>query len=244
MVQLYAGALLPGLMLAGLYLGYVIIVAKLKPALMPPLTAEERRVPMPAYVGTLSQRGRNALSGLAGAAFAGRGVPRLSAFGQLFVTLIPALVIAAALAYMYRSATAPVAAPATFGYEVGGLIGVPEAEEEEPAGLIGTPEEEEAEARNAAPGGPIAQLAASGKTVLAIDIARRRIRGMESGMSCMRPLTVDLQRRMGRNISGTLISFLPFTLEGMLPAAFEKLAAIDVHVHIEIGPDGYDHLSP
>ncbi|MGZ8211844.1 MAG: TRAP transporter large permease subunit, partial [Burkholderiales bacterium] len=34
-VQLYAGAFFPGLMLAGLYLGYVIVLAKLKPELMP-----------------------------------------------------------------------------------------------------------------------------------------------------------------------------------------------------------------
>jgi len=36
-VQLYAGAFFPGIMLAGLYVLYVIILAKLKPALMPPL---------------------------------------------------------------------------------------------------------------------------------------------------------------------------------------------------------------
>jgi TRAP-type mannitol/chloroaromatic compound transport system permease large subunit len=35
-VQLYAGAFFPGLMLAGLYVLYVIIVAKLKPAWAPP----------------------------------------------------------------------------------------------------------------------------------------------------------------------------------------------------------------
>ena len=48
-VQLYAGAFFPGLMLAGLYIGYVIVLAKLKPDLMPPLTAEERAVPLPSY---------------------------------------------------------------------------------------------------------------------------------------------------------------------------------------------------
>ena len=38
-VQLYAGAFFPGIMLAGLYVGYIIILAKLKPKLMPPLPA-------------------------------------------------------------------------------------------------------------------------------------------------------------------------------------------------------------
>ena len=46
-VKLYAGAFFPGLMLAGLYILYVIIVAKIKPSLAPPLSAEERRVPLP-----------------------------------------------------------------------------------------------------------------------------------------------------------------------------------------------------
>ncbi len=44
-VQLYAGALLPGLMLTGLYIGYVMIRAMLNPKLAPPLPKEERNVP-------------------------------------------------------------------------------------------------------------------------------------------------------------------------------------------------------
>ena len=35
-VKLYAGAFFPGLLLAGLYILYVIILAKLKPSLAPP----------------------------------------------------------------------------------------------------------------------------------------------------------------------------------------------------------------
>lgn len=46
-VQLYAGAFFPGLMLAGLYVAYVILMAKLKPSWAPPLSAEERRVELP-----------------------------------------------------------------------------------------------------------------------------------------------------------------------------------------------------
>ena len=49
-VQLYAGAFFPGFMLAGLYIGYVIVLAKLKPALMPPLPESEQRVPLPPRV--------------------------------------------------------------------------------------------------------------------------------------------------------------------------------------------------
>jgi tripartite ATP-independent transporter DctM subunit len=46
-VQLYAGALLPGVMLALLYVGYVIMRAKLNPALAPPLAGKEAAVPVP-----------------------------------------------------------------------------------------------------------------------------------------------------------------------------------------------------
>ncbi len=44
-VQLYAGAFFPGLMLAGMYMIYVIIRAMINPALAPPLPPEERNVP-------------------------------------------------------------------------------------------------------------------------------------------------------------------------------------------------------
>src|ERR671916_1702938 len=56
-VQLYAGAFFPGVMLAGLYLGYVIVLAKLRPDLMPPLTEDQRKVPLPPYAQRLAQRG-------------------------------------------------------------------------------------------------------------------------------------------------------------------------------------------
>ncbi|MFN4143251.1 TRAP transporter large permease subunit [Aestuariivirga sp.] len=45
-VQLYAGALFPGLMLAGLYILYVMVRAMLNPKLAPPLPLEERNVPV------------------------------------------------------------------------------------------------------------------------------------------------------------------------------------------------------
>ena len=44
-VQLYAGALFPGLMLAGMYMVYVIIRVMINPALAPPLPEIERNVP-------------------------------------------------------------------------------------------------------------------------------------------------------------------------------------------------------
>ena len=55
-VQLYAGAFFPGIMLAALYVGYVIVLAKWKPALMPPLAESERRVPLPPFAQALAQQ--------------------------------------------------------------------------------------------------------------------------------------------------------------------------------------------
>ena len=46
-VQLYAGALFPGLMLAGLYIGYVMIRAMLNPELAPPLARERAQRALP-----------------------------------------------------------------------------------------------------------------------------------------------------------------------------------------------------
>jgi TRAP-type mannitol/chloroaromatic compound transport system permease large subunit len=140
-VQLYAGAFFPGLMLAALYVGYVIVLAKWKPALMPPLSESEQRVPLPPFAEALAQRGRNALRGLGRALGGAGGVAKGTVFGQLVVTLLPAVVIVAVLGLTYRAATAPVVEASTAGLvEAGGLIAADIKEES--VGLIGAPEEE------------------------------------------------------------------------------------------------------
>jgi TRAP-type mannitol/chloroaromatic compound transport system permease large subunit len=114
-VQLYAGAFFPGLMLAGLYIVYVIILAKIKPALAPPLTAAERFVPLPPMLERAGATGeRRALSGLI-VALKGRrnhGVATGYLLRQLFVTLLPALLFVAVALFSYQVATrsAPVEA--------------------------------------------------------------------------------------------------------------------------------------
>ncbi len=109
-VQLYAGAFFPGLMLAGLYIVYVVIVAKLKPAWAPPLTAEQRAVPLPPQTQRLavspSQRALPALlSALKGRRNA--DVPTGYILGQLFATVLPLLVFAAVALWSYDVATTP-----------------------------------------------------------------------------------------------------------------------------------------
>jgi len=104
-VQLYAGAFLPGFMLAGLYIGYIIVLAKWKPKLMPPLAESERRVDLPPFAQALSQQSSNALTGLWRAFTGGgsAGVAKRTVLAQLFVTLVPALFVAAVLGVTYPS---------------------------------------------------------------------------------------------------------------------------------------------
>ncbi len=137
-VQLYAGAFFPGFMLAGLYLAYVIILAKLKPSLMPPLPESERVVPLPPLAQSLASRGRNAMTGLTRALGGAAGAGRISVVSQFFVSLLPALVIVAALGLMFRAATSPVIEASTAGLvQAGGAIAADIKEES--TGLIGQP---------------------------------------------------------------------------------------------------------
>ena len=145
-VQLYAGAFLPGFMLASLYIGYVILLAKWKPELMPPLSESEQRVPLPAHIQALAARGGNVLAAIAGA-LAGRGVPgvpRRTVLTQLVVTLLPALAIVAIVGVTYRIATAPQVQASSAGLiEAGGAVAADASESEQSSGLIGAPEAEE-----------------------------------------------------------------------------------------------------
>jgi tripartite ATP-independent transporter DctM subunit len=52
--KLYAGALFPGLMLAGLYIFYVLIRCALNPSLAPKLPEEQRRVPLSKVIWSLA----------------------------------------------------------------------------------------------------------------------------------------------------------------------------------------------
>ena len=110
-VKLYAGAFFPGLMLAGLYVLYVIIVAKISPKSAPPLSAEERRVDLPPFAETIKNTISNkALPGLVGALKGKRNihVPTTTLLRHLVMVLLPAIVFVAAMGLTYKSVTAPV----------------------------------------------------------------------------------------------------------------------------------------
>jgi TRAP-type mannitol/chloroaromatic compound transport system permease large subunit len=119
-VQLYAGAFFPGLMLASLYIVYVIIVAKLKPALAPPLSAAAAHVPLPPpLVSVGATADRRALPGLLAALKGKRNQEVSTAYllKQLFITLLPLLLFVAVSLYSYQSATRAVAVEPAFELE-------------------------------------------------------------------------------------------------------------------------------
>ena len=111
-VQLYAGAFFPGIMLAGLYVLYVIILAKLRPKLAPPLSAEERRVELPARtLGIPATNDESAFPGLIRAMKGkrNRDVSLTYLLNQLLIVVVPGLLFAILLISSYRSVTTVVA---------------------------------------------------------------------------------------------------------------------------------------
>ena len=109
-VQLYAGAFFPGIMLAGLYILYVIILAKLKPEMAPPLSEQARFIELPPMTQRISDAVSNrALPALLTALKGSRnaGVPSDYILKQLGITLLPAIVFALVAGLSYRSATEP-----------------------------------------------------------------------------------------------------------------------------------------
>jgi TRAP-type mannitol/chloroaromatic compound transport system permease large subunit len=106
-VQLYAGAFFPGLLLAGLYVLYVVLVAKLKPERAPVPPESERRVVLPARVSAVATGPRRrAVPGLLRAL----GSPPASASrrfvsGQLAVSAFPLIVAVGGLAVLWEVGT-------------------------------------------------------------------------------------------------------------------------------------------
>ena len=107
-VQLYAGAFFPGLMLAGLYIVYVIVVAKLKPSMAPPLTAAERFVPLPPMTEKLApSHASRALPTLLSALKGSRNqnVPTGYVLRQLLIVMLPAILFAMVSLWSHASVT-------------------------------------------------------------------------------------------------------------------------------------------
>jgi TRAP-type mannitol/chloroaromatic compound transport system permease large subunit len=122
-VQLYAGAFFPGIMLAGLYVGYIIILAKIKPGMMPPLSEEGRRVELPSFTQRLASTKGSALALLSRALKGPRnaGVPLGALLRHFVITLLPALTFALFMGLIYQSMTAPLVVQDTSGLQSMGM---------------------------------------------------------------------------------------------------------------------------
>ena len=147
-VQLYAGAFFPGIMLAGLYIGYVIILAKFKPKLMPPLSLEERKVPLPMSYTELGEKISQKVIPAILIAFKGKRnlhVRPAELLQSLMIALLPLLVFAIFTGSIYKVVTAPVEAVAGMELMQMGDAGSGAAEEESSSGLSLPPGAEKAD---------------------------------------------------------------------------------------------------
>mgnify|MGYP006180119189 FL=1 len=121
-VQLYAGAFFPGIMLASLYVAYIIIRAKLNPKCAPPLSEEDRKVPLSPVLDSLkrtygSSRAVSAVvNGLKGRREGNLTTGQVA--NQFFVAMLPAIFAAFVLGLVYSSLTAPKEA----AFDTSGLV--------------------------------------------------------------------------------------------------------------------------
>ena len=146
-VKLYAGAFFPGLMLATLYVLYVVIIAKIKPSMAPPMSAEDRIVPLPAFAQVVSKDiSNNVLPGLIGAIKGKRNaaVPMRELLNHLVIALLPLLAVAAIMGTIYFKVTAPLPVETVEGVvAMGGELSDSAESAEEGESISGLSEPEE-----------------------------------------------------------------------------------------------------
>jgi TRAP-type mannitol/chloroaromatic compound transport system permease large subunit len=108
--KLYAGAFFPGIMLAMMYIGYVMILAKWKPHLAPPLSAAERVVTLPAGNAEISAaHGKRVLPSLLMALKGERNaaISTKLILKELAITLAPLLVFVVIMGLTWNALTQP-----------------------------------------------------------------------------------------------------------------------------------------
>ncbi len=208
-VQLYAGAFFPGIMLASLYIGYVIVVAKLNPHLAPPLPMEERHIDLP----PANEKMREAIShrvlpGLIGALKGSRnlGISGGEIAKQGFIALLPAMTLVLFLGFTWHLATKPVVSNESAGLtQMGGGI-AEESAEAAPEGLEEPKEEGLAEPKEE--GGDLKEPPAEGVQEPPAE---------KAGAAAAKPAGVAVSPAP---TSGTAA---PGTAGGEAPAAAERL---------------------
>lgn len=178
-VKLYAGAFFPGLMLAVLYVLYVIILAKLRPDMAPPLSEEERKVPLPDYARQIRDTVTNrAIPGLLNAMKGRRNVDvSISVLlKNLGAALLPIVLFLAVAGLSYHAVTKPVVEESFALQEMG--LGFNDLDNsfsgglEEPPGAGGLQEPEGSEALTPLGGDASATASASVAESAAEDTAQ------------------------------------------------------------------------
>jgi TRAP-type mannitol/chloroaromatic compound transport system permease large subunit len=166
-VKLYAGAFFPGIMLAALYIGYVIIVAKIKPELAPPMSEEDRNVALTPPSQIFAKYSQRALPGLL-AVMKGRAASNMSLgelFKQFLIIIGPLVFFAVVMTAMYGTATKPVEVSSAVVEMVsdGGMMTLESAEEssQPEAEAVALPPGAEDDAKAAKPAAA-ANMAATG----------------------------------------------------------------------------------
>jgi TRAP-type mannitol/chloroaromatic compound transport system permease large subunit len=150
-VQLYAGAFLPGIMLTTLYLGYMILSAKLKPSIAPPLSAEDQYVELPKFAEVISKKTDNVMVGLIGAIKGKRNadVPMNTLLKHLIIALLPLAAASLLLLVIWLWTTAPSLVDTSGVQQMGGgsliegTVGDEGVAEEPDAGGLAEPPAEE-----------------------------------------------------------------------------------------------------
>lgn len=165
-VQLYAGAFFPGLMLTAMYIAYIMIRAKLNPKCAPPLSEEDRKVPLTPVLDSLKRTygSSRAVSALING-MKGRREGHLSSAqvaNQFFVAMLPAIFAAFILGLVYSSLTAPKEA----AFDTSGLVSFGSEYQDSSTGKydFGFDEPADAETTEAAPAAieePVAAEAAA-----------------------------------------------------------------------------------
>lgn len=182
-VKLYAGAFFPGLMLATLYVLYVVILAKVKPHMAPPMSAEDRIVPLPAFAQVVSKDvSSTVLPGLIGAIKGKRNaaVPLRELLNHLGIALLPALSVALIMGAIYFKVTAPLVPEVVEGVVAmgGELADSADTEEADSVGGLAEPEADglqtppgSTESANAAPAAAPATQPAKAEAPAAVSAA-------------------------------------------------------------------------
>jgi TRAP-type mannitol/chloroaromatic compound transport system permease large subunit len=109
-VQLYAGAFFPGLMLTSLYIGGVILISWLKPSIAPPLPKSERQVALSPLLASIAGEQRRPWAPMAilSAALGRSGAgPKQQIWREALLLLMPLLTFVLLMGLIYRGVTAP-----------------------------------------------------------------------------------------------------------------------------------------